>query len=80
MKKQLSPILAPLSKTNIDSDESANYDGRLFPQTCMKLGACTRLKNVFDSGRCVQFKGGSRLREGGHECQIPAGLQQRLPG
>ncbi len=80
MKKQLSPILAPLSKTNIDSDESANYDGRLFPQACMKLGACTRLKNVFDSGRCMQFKGGSRLWEGGHECQIPAGLQQRLPG
>lgn len=37
MKKQLSPILAPLSKTNIDSNESANYDVRLFPP---ELGVC----------------------------------------
>lgn len=38
MKKQLSPILGPLSKTNIDSDESANYDSRLLPPMGMEVG------------------------------------------
>lgn len=37
MKKQHSPILAPLTKTNVDSDESANYYGRLFPAARMEV-------------------------------------------
>lgn len=57
MRKQLLLVLAPLSKTNIDSDESANYDGRLFPPVCMRDDVYTRSQYVFDSGRYVlRFK------------------------
>lgn len=56
-QKLLSPVLAALSKTNTDSDESANYDGWLLPPACMEVGVYTYLQNVFDSGWCpLKFK------------------------
>lgn len=59
MKEQLSPILPPLGKTNIDSDESANNDGRLFLVVCTQVGVCIRDCRVC-STQGVRV-GGSRL-------------------
>lgn len=39
-KNNFHPYYPPLGKTNIDSDESANNDGRLFLVVCTQVGVC----------------------------------------
>lgn len=51
MKEQLSTILPPLGRTNIDSDESANNDGRLFLLVRTQVGVC-----VYVIAECVRLR------------------------